>query len=227
MVPDPVTFADLPPRDALRDQVIDAVLLEVPFEGWSDKAIRIAAEMIAVDPAQVHRVFPGGPAEIIAAWHARSDAQMTAEMRQHDLVAMKVREKVTLGVRLRLAPLAQHRDAVRRTIAYMAHPLRAAAAARMLYATIDAIWYEAGDRSTDHNFYTKRGLLAGVYTTTLLYWLDDRSEGAEASWAFLDRRIANVMQVPKLLQSVPTPARCARAVIRPLKPLMGLFSRRA
>ena len=68
-------------------------------------------------------------------------------------------------------------------------PQNAALAARLLYKTVDAIWYAIGDRSTDFNFYTKRGLLAGVYSATLFYWLNDKSEGGQATWTFLDRRI--------------------------------------
>ena len=65
-----------------------------------------------------------------------------------------------------------------------------------MYRSVDAIWYAAGDTATDYNFYTKRGLLAAVYGTTLLYWLNDRSEGFADTRGFLDRRIAEVMQVP-------------------------------
>ncbi len=62
---------------------------------------------------------------------------------------------------------------------------------KLLYRTVDAIWYAAGDTSTDFNFYTKRATLAGVYSSTR-HWLNDRSEGSEATWGFLDRRIDNV-----------------------------------
>ena len=68
---------------------------------------------------------------------------------------------------------------------------------RLLYKTVDAMWYAAGDTSTDFNFYTKRATLAGVYSSTLLYWLNDRSEGNEATWSFLDRRIEDVMRFEK------------------------------
>ena len=94
-------------------------------------------------------------------------------------------------------------------------------AAKCLYRTVDAIWYAAGDTSTDYNFYTKRGLLAGVYSSTVLYWLNDDSEGAVATWAFLDRRIADVMKVPKLIGKVsgltgklPNPLRLFRMPMR-------------
>ena len=77
------------------------------------------------------------------------------------------------------------------------------------------MWRAAGDTATDYNFYTKRALLAGVHASTLLYWLDDRSAGTAATWAFLERRIADVMRVPKALATlrkcVPDPERAFRA----------------
>ena len=61
---------------------------------------------------------------------------------------------------------------------------------------------DLGDTSTDFNFYTKRATLAGVYSSTLLYWLNDRSPGSEATWGFLDRRIDDVMKIEKLKSQV-------------------------
>ena len=67
----------------------------------------------------------------------------------------------------------------------------------------------------------KRGLLAAVYSSTLLYWLDDASEGHSDTWAFLDRRIADVMRIPKitgrwreLSGKLPSPLRFMRAYRR-------------
>ena len=44
---------------------------------------------------------------------------------------------------------------------------------------------------------TSRALAAAVYTSTLLYWLNDDSDGQADTRAFLDRRIENVMQFGK------------------------------
>ena len=87
---------------------------------------------------------------------------------------------------------------VLRALALLALPLNAPLALKLLYRTVDAMWYAAGDTSADFNFYTKRATLAAVYSSTLLYWLNDRSPDNEASWAFLDRRIENVMSFEKL-----------------------------
>jgi len=52
-----------------------------------------------------------------------------------------------------------------------------------------------GDRSTDFNFYTKRALLLGVHSATVLYALGDKSEDHKNTWAFLDRRIGDVINI--------------------------------
>jgi ubiquinone biosynthesis protein COQ9 len=37
-----------------------------------------------------------------------------------------------------------------------------------------------------------------VWTSTFLFWLEDRSEDYADTWAFLERRIDNVMQIGRL-----------------------------
>jgi ubiquinone biosynthesis protein COQ9 len=59
-----------------------------------------------------------------------------------------------------------------------------------------------GDTSDDANWYTKRAILAGVYSATTLYWLGDTSDGFEDTWSFLDRRIEGVMQFESLKASI-------------------------
>ena len=128
-------------------------------------------------PALARNAFPGGAIEMIE-FHSRlADRRMVADFEQADKKGLKLREKVALAVRLRLTANAAHREAIRRALTILALPVHAPLAARLLYRTVDAIWYAMGDRSTDYNFYTKRALLAGVYSTTLLYWINDKSAG--------------------------------------------------
>jgi ubiquinone biosynthesis protein COQ9 len=54
------------------------------------------------------------------------------------------------------------------------------------------MWRMAGDTATDFSFYTKRMTLAGVYSSTLIVWLDDMSPGLENSLQFLKRQLSNV-----------------------------------
>ena len=80
-------------------------------------------------------------------------------------------------------------------------PQNVAQAARTSWRAADLMWRLAGDTSTDFNHYTKRATLGAVYGSTLLVWLDDRSEGWSETAAFLDRRIDDVMRFEKFKAS--------------------------
>lgn len=181
--------------DKTRETLLLASLAHVPFDGWSEAAIRAGAADAGLSPAEALNAFPAGPTEALALFSDWADREMLARLDKADLGAMKVREKVAAGVRLRLEALAPHKEAVRRGLAVLALPANAGQGLKSLHRTVDAIWTMAGDRATDYNYYTKRLLLAGVLTSTTLYWLNDRSEGHQATWAFLERRIDEVLKV--------------------------------
>jgi ubiquinone biosynthesis protein COQ9 len=192
----------LHPRDAhlidIKRRLIDAALPHVAFDGWSAGLLVRAAGAAGVSSGEALRAFPGGAIDAVDFWIGEADRRMLEKLASHDLAAMKIRERIATAVLLRLEPLAAHRDAVRRAVSLLALPQHAPRALKSLYRTADAIWSAAGDTSTDWNYYSKRLLLSGVYSSTLLFCLDDRSDGAAATRAFLDRRISDVMQIQKL-----------------------------
>ncbi|MCH7555772.1 MAG: COQ9 family protein [Proteobacteria bacterium] len=204
-------------RAALADRLLDATLAQVPFEGWTSLAMRAAAVEVGVDWPTAKRIFPGGVGDMLALWGARNDARMIAALADIDLDALRIRERIAACVRVRLEALEPHREAVRAALCRAGLPHNAPAAARALWRTVDAMWRAAGDTATDFNYYSKRGLLSGVYGATLLFWLEDDSENRADSWAFLDRRIADVMRVPRamgrLKKLVPDPQRLLRAFV--------------
>ncbi|MCG2842654.1 COQ9 family protein [Sandaracinobacter sp. RS1-74] len=183
--------------DELRPLLVEAMLPHVPFDGWSRSAAEAAATELGLSSAIAGIAFPGGPAEMVEAYIRWADSRMAAALDNPDYRARKVREKVTQAIRTRLEQAAPHREAVRRATTLLALPGNAPRAARLGWRTADAIWRAAGDISTDFNHYSKRALAAAVYASTLLFWLNDDSEDFAETWAFLDRRIGNVMQIEK------------------------------
>tara|TARA_A100001037_G_scaffold12867_2_gene11977 strand:+ start:1779 stop:2435 length:657 start_codon:yes stop_codon:yes gene_type:complete len=185
-------------REEPQRRYLAAVLRHVSFDGWSVRALKHAARDLGEEVEAVRQALPGGASEWVGAFIKAADQDMLGALAQQDLESLKIRERIALAVRLRIEAVAPHREAVRRGIAVHALPFNAAHAFRSLYGTVDAIWAGIGDSSTDFNFYTKRVLLAGVYSSTLLYWLDDHSDGYVDTWSFLNRRIENVMGIQKV-----------------------------
>lgn len=193
---------EIDPDAGLRDQLADAVAREAAFEGWTRAALLAGARALDLPRGEADRLFPGGPVQILTYLSERSDLRTVEDMEKEGVAALKIRDRIKAAVRIRLERHAGQREAARRALGVLSLPFNAGLGLKLLYRTVDAMWYAAGDTSTDFNFYTKRATLAGVYSSTLLYWLNDRSEGAEATWAFLDRRIEDVMKIEKLKSRV-------------------------
>ena len=183
----------------LQERLLDAAIAHVPFDGWGETALLAGAKDLGIERGLALNAFPGGAIEMIECHSQLADRRMLAAYEAAETAGLKIREKAALAIRLRLSANQPHREAIRRALSVLALPIHAPLAARLIYRTVDAVWQALGDRSTDYNFYTKRGLLAGVYGSTLLYWLNDKSAESAESWAFLDRRIAEVMKIPKAM----------------------------
>lgn len=185
-----------------RSRILAAALPHVPFDGWSDACLKVAAQDAGVDPHVAKLAFPRGGVDMAIAHHRAGDAEMAARLKEMDFDGLRVRDRIIFAVRTRIEIAARHRDAVRRAAALFALPTHAATGARLIWETADHIWTVLGDPSEDLNWYSKRAILSGVYSATLLYWLGDESPGNSDTWAFLDRRIDGVMRFEKFKAKV-------------------------
>lgn len=185
-------------------RLLQAILANVAFDGWTNRSLRDAARREGVSAGQLDVLFPGGARSVLAAFSDWADDQMLAAVAADadGFRELRVRDKIAFLVEARLDVLEPHKEAVRRSLAVLAAPSNAGLASRLLYSAVDAMWRAAGDTSTDYNFYTKRALLAGVYASTQLYWLNDRSHDHADSRAFLARRIGEVLTVGRRMGGV-------------------------
>lgn len=209
---------------AVKDEILVASLPNVAFDGWSCTSLRDGAESVGYDVETMRRVFPGGVSDAVEHYNDWAIRRMQEEVASlpTPLADMRVRERIRTLVRAYFTALEAHREAQRRLMVWLALPRNVALGVKLLARTVDAMWYAAGDKATDTSFYTKRALLASVIAATTFYWLDDTSEDHGDTWAFVDRRIADVMGVGQaaayvrdarnLLKVLPDPLRFARQV---------------
>jgi ubiquinone biosynthesis protein COQ9 len=205
-----------PPIDPAKDKLIDAILPHVAFDGWAPAAFNAAVAETGIDPAHAKTLCPRGATDLAVAYHQRGDAAMVAELQDADLVNMRFRDKVAHAIRLRIGAV-DDKEAVRRGTALFALPHMAGDGTKLIWGTADAVWMALGDTSRDVNWYTKRITLSGVYASVVLFWLGDDSLDGQATDAFIDRRIEDVMQFEKVK---------ARVKANPLlKPVTGPLAR--
>jgi len=191
-------MTDPSPLEQLRRRLALAVGENAVFDGWSRKAVDSAAGQLGIDPVQARLAMPKSQSGMIDLYIQEVDRSLEAWFTPKRLQDKKIREKIRALVWKRLEIMGPAREGVRRALAILAMPQNIPLALRISWRTADLMWRIAGDTSTDFNHYTKRMTLGAVYASTLLAWLDDRSEGWKDTAAFLDRRIDDVMRFEKL-----------------------------
>lgn len=180
-------------RDADRARLLAALLPHAEFDGWSESALAHAGADCGLSAARIANAFPGGPTEALIYWHDRVDAELAAALAGPDLAGMKLSQRIAFALKLRFRLVAAHRPAVRAGLTFLSLPGRWPLALRLGYRSVDTIWRSVGDRSVDFNFYTKRASLAAIYLASLFYWLEDESDGQDATGDFIDRRLRDLM----------------------------------
>lgn len=190
-------------NEQIKEKIIKAALPSVAFDGWIMDVLMNAAVESGFKKEMVHSVFPDGVKDALRYFSYWADQEMLKVLAKEE-TPPRTRDKIALAVKVRMKVLTPYKEAERLAIAYWVRPMRKFEGAKLVWKTADVIWHWAGDTSTDYNRYTKRVLLSGVITSTALYWLSDSSLGAKDSWAFLDRRIDNVLNIGKIVGKLKT-----------------------
>lgn len=184
-------------RVAQKDAILRAALPHAAFDGWSRRTLLQAAEDAGLDHATALRLFPQGGDSLLAWLGDWADRKMLEAVDEAALARLPVRQRIATLIRARIEPFAEHKEAMRRAALGRGSPANALTAGKAFWRTVDRVWEAAGfpaSRDEGLSRYSRRATLAAVLIATLLYWLDDQSPDNEQTWAFLDRRIENVMR---------------------------------
>lgn len=183
---------DNSPGEDPRNAALEAILLRAAKDGFTPAVLREEG---------AYRWFPDGLGDLMAFWTHRDDVELEARLTQMNLMELPVRQRIRAGILTRFAIIRPHKEAARKGMAAIALPHFVGQGAKVMWSWADVVWRAAGDTSTDINYYSKRGILAGVASAALIAWYGDDSEDEHQSTAFLDARIANVMAFEKFKAS--------------------------
>ena len=206
---------------ALKEKFINAVASHAIFRGWSNDSLKEACIDLDLEFRTLETLFPRGVLDVAVAFHRMGDRDMIKALESEDLSNLKMREKISFALKCRLNVIEGDKESVRLCMSFFALPQNFLDGSKLIWGTADKIWNVLGDDSEDYNFYTKRAILSGVYSSVILFWLGDDSEGNTSTWEFLDRRIQNIMQFENLKARIKKKSSTYEVLKGPIK----LFSR--
>lgn len=169
----------------------------VPSLGFTDQALTLASRNLGYTDT-TPLVLPKGPLDLIV-YHLRREreklavagetapaeapaAPKTPDFRTkdqrlddscHELIVQRLKGNI---------PVIEHLDSA---LALMVQPQNMAESLSELGALSDEIVHQAGHRSSDFDWYTRRASISAVYAASEVYMCQDKSQGFEDTWKFV------------------------------------------
>ncbi|KAG5839797.1 hypothetical protein ANANG_G00208810 [Anguilla anguilla] len=154
-------------------------------------------------------MFTNGAGDLVLHFISDGNAQLAKMLAEHhnqvqlgQAEPKETAEFLRYAVEARLRMLIPHIDTWPQAMSILLLPHNIPDSLKHLSTLIDDIWYYAGDRSTDMNWYTRRAALTGVYNTTELVMLQDSSPDFQDTWVFLDKRIQDIVNLANTAKQV-------------------------
>ena len=193
-------------NNQVRIELIKAMLTHVPFDGWTWEAMEQGAIDIGYQKKKTSSerikifkdLFKNGSIDFIDIFSEMIDLEVKENYNSIEPKPERVPEKIKKIIMIRLNLCQKYKEAVRSSISLSAIPVNTKISLNILYRTCNSMWRIVGDKSTDFSFYTRRISLAAVYTTTLLFWLNDKSINNIETEFFLDRRLKDISKISSL-----------------------------
>ncbi|KAJ3317983.1 Ubiquinone biosynthesis protein coq9, mitochondrial [Boothiomyces sp. JEL0866] len=184
----------------LRTELLDASLFYVPSDGFTKTALVKGAESLGWNPI-TNGLCSRGPIELVEHFIEKSTLELHTTVTE-DFEKLGTTGKIRQLVLNRLNMTEPYLEHWPTAVNMMLQPQNALSTARQLKDLTSEMWHLAGDTSVDLNWYSKRLMLAGVYTSTEMYMTSDQSEGYENTKHFLDERLKDIGKVGKTISDI-------------------------
>ncbi|CAH8381355.1 unnamed protein product [Eruca vesicaria subsp. sativa] len=181
-------------------RVLAASLRHVARLGWTEEAMIAGSRDVGVSPSIVGS-FSRKEAALVE-YFMDECLQLLIDRVDSglDLQNLIPSERVSKLVRIRLEMQIPYMSKWPQALSIQAHPVNVPTSFKQRAMLVDEIWHSVGDGASDLDWYVKRTVLGGVYSTTEIYMLTDDSPEYRDTWAFLDDRVKDAFDMKKSIQ---------------------------
>ena len=197
-------MADIAEKYAKRKVLLFKELVKLLEKNmWSSGLVQEAEQLCGFDLGYHKILFDGNNSQLLKEFEAWQDELMLKELEMLERPS-KIREQIALALELRIMQVVSKNVAMNNS-AYFLLPSNILAGNESACHTCDLIWKYAGDKSTDFNYYTKRGLLLPVYLSAKSFYFADNSENHKATREFIKNALDNIINIASFKSRINLP----------------------
>ncbi|KAH9804708.1 actin 1 [Citrus sinensis] len=181
-------------------RVLEASLRHVAKNGWGEAAMIAGARDVGLSPSIIGS-FPRKDAALVEFFMDDCLQRLIDRIDSgEDLKDLIPSQRISKLVRIRLEMQAPYISKWPQALSIQAQPLNVPTSFKQRAMLVDEIWHAVGDEASDIDWYVKRTILGGIYSTTEIYMLTDSSPDFCDTWRFLDDRVRDAFDLKKTFQ---------------------------
>ena len=184
----------------LRNNIYKKAKLSAMKFGWNENLFDNIANESPYIYEEIYALFPEGYLSIVQMYLEEIDEKMIKESEKINLIRLKTHERIRELCILRLNIMSKEKDLISKTFLHLLLPHNYKFSSKNLYKTVDQIWFLAGDNSTDFNFYSKRIILASIYTSIMVHFINN--DNMEETLFLLNKLLKRVSKIPNIKNNI-------------------------
>lgn len=171
-------------------------------KGWTLSAYEQTKKKLKYNTSLIDNLFPKKLDDLILFFNYVTNNKLSKIYKKEKFNKKSIRTCVLNAIKIRFELLNANKNSIRKSIIFLLKPSKQILSSKLTYNTVDHVWKLIGDKSTNCNFYTKRAILASIYSFAVLIWISDKSNDLEKTFNFLDKSIMNMNIVTNMKQKL-------------------------
>ena len=183
-----------------RLKILKLAKLIIAEEGLNSNTFETIALKHTLNINEINLLFPDGNKDLLEYSLDQLNIELQEYCKSIDLIRLPLHKRIRKILLSKIEIMNKEKNFYKKIFLKSLLPNRTISLSKQLYKSIDQIWYLAGDTSVDFNFYTKRLILAGIYSRVVLFFFNNNNQNELEN--LLDLNLKRVAKIPQLKSKI-------------------------
>ena len=179
-----------------RLKILKFAKIVVADDGLTSNTFKNISKKYNLNIDEMNLLFPGGKNEFLHFVLEQLNIDLENYCKKLDLIRLPVHKRIRKILLSKIYIMDKEKKFYKKIFLSLLIPKKNFSLPIKLYKSVDQIWFIAGDTSVDFNFYTKRFILAGIYSRVIFFFFNNNNQKLLED--LLDSNLKRVSKIPEL-----------------------------
>ena len=179
-----------------RLKILKFAKIVVAKDGLTSNTFKNISKKYDLNIDEMNLLFPGGKNDFLQFVLEQLNIDLENYCKKLDLIRLPVHKRIRKILLSKIYIMDKEKKFYKKIFLNLLIPKKNFSLPVKLYKSVDQIWFIAGDTSVDFNFYTKRLILAGIYSRVIFFFFNNNNQTLLED--LLDSSLKRVSKIPEL-----------------------------